>query len=157
MEFKVKNKLVEIVFDYRTMFKVDKKLATINAQTGESNNDGVGNLFNKILNQDDSGLVDLIILCAGKTLVKGVSEDDAISAIETWLSEHEAEDTGVLFEAIQQEMVDSGFFKQKILKYIGNMEQSLEYMQAQTATNEERELQVKAVEGLIGKMKSVLS
>jgi hypothetical protein len=30
MEFKVKNKVVEIKFDYRTMFKVDKQLATKN-------------------------------------------------------------------------------------------------------------------------------
>ena len=45
MEFKVKNKIIEIKFDYRTMFKVDKQLATKNKETGASNNDGVGTLF----------------------------------------------------------------------------------------------------------------
>jgi hypothetical protein len=39
MEFKVKNKIIEIKFDYRTMFKVDKQLATKNKDTGASNND----------------------------------------------------------------------------------------------------------------------
>ena len=93
MEFKVKNKVIEIVFDYRTMFKVDKKLASKNAETGMSNGDGVGNLFNKILNHDDDGIVDLILLSANKAFSRGVSEDDAIAAIEAWLDEHEEDST----------------------------------------------------------------
>lgn len=154
MEFKVKNKIIEIKFDYRTMFKVDKQLATKNKETGASNNDGVGTLFNNILNRNDAGLVDLILLSANKAFSKVISEDDAITAIEDWLVEHDAESTEILFEEIQQEMVDSGFFRNKILKYIENLETAVEYMKAQ---EDSEALQVEVTEKLIGKMKSALS
>lgn len=154
MEFKVKNKIIEIKFDYRTMFKVDKQLATKNKETGASNNDGVGTLFNNILNRNDEGLVDLILLSANKAFSKAISEDDAITAIEDWLVENGAEDTENLFEEIQQEMVDSGFFRNKILKYIENLETAVEYMKAQ---EDSEALQIEVTEKLIGKMKSALS
>lgn len=154
MKFKVKNKIIEIKFDYRTMFKVDKQLATKNKDTGASNNDGVGTLFNNILNRNDEGLVDLILLSANKAFSKAISEDDAITAIENWLADNEAADTESLFEEIQQEMVDSGFFKNKILKYIENLETAVEYMKAQ---EDSEALQVEITEKLIGKMKSALS
>lgn len=151
---KLKNKIIEIKFDYRTMFKVDKQLATKNKETGASNNDGVGTLFNNILNRNDEGLVDLILLSANKAFSKAISEDDAITAIEDWLVEHDAENTENLFEEIQQEMVDSGFFRNKILKYIENLETAVEYMKAQ---EDSEALQVEVIEKLIGKMKSALS
>ena len=154
MEFKVKNKIIEIKFDYRTMFKVDKQLATKNKETGSSNNDGVGTLFNNILNRNDEGLVDLILLSANKAFSKAISEDDAITAIEDWLVEHDAADTENLFEEVQQEMVDSGFFRNKILKYIENLETAVEYMKAQ---EDSEALQIEVTEKLIGKMKSALS
>lgn len=154
MEFKVKNKIIEIKFDYRTMFKVDKQLATKNKDTGASNNDGVGTLFNNILNRNDEGIVDLITLSANKAFSKAISEDDAITAIENWLVDNDADDTESLFEEIQQEMVDSGFFKNKILKYIENLETAVEYMKAQ---EDSEALQVEITEKLIGKMKSALS
>ena len=154
MEFKVKNKIIEIKFDYRTMFKVDKQLATKNKETGASNNDGVGTLFNNILNRNDEGLVDLILLSANKAFSKAISEDDAITAIEDWLVDNDAADTETLFEEIQQEMVDSGFFRNKILKYIENLETAVEYMKAQ---EDSEALQIEVTEKLIGKMKSALS
>lgn len=154
MEFKVKNKIIEIKFDYRTMFKVDKQLATKNKETGASNNDGVGTLFNNILNRNDAGIVDLITLSANKAFSKAISEDDAITAIEDWLVDNDAADTENLFEEIQQEMVDSGFFRNKILKYIENLETAVEYMKAQ---EDSEALQIEVTEKLIGKMKSALS
>ena len=154
MEFKVKNKIIEIKFDYRTMFKVDKQLATKNKETGASNNDGVGTLFNNILNRNDEGLVDLILLSANKAFSKAISEDDAITAIEDWLVDNDAVDTEILFEEIQQEMVDSGFFRNKILKYIENLETAVEYMKAQ---EDSEALQIEVTEKLIGEMKSALS
>ena len=153
MEFKVKNKIIEIKFDYRTMFKVDKQLATKNKETGASNNDGVGTLFNNILNRNDEGIVDLILLSANKAFTKAISEDDAITAIENWLVDNGAVDTEILLEEIQQEMVDSGFFKDKILKYMENLETAVEYMKAQ---EDSEALQIEVTEKLIGKMKSAL-
>ena len=157
MEFKVKNKVIEIVFDYRTMFKVDKKLASKNAETGMSNGDGVGNLFNKILNHDDDGIVDLILLSANKAFSRGVSEDDAIAAIEAWLDEHEEDSTKALFEEIQAEVIASGFFKEKILKYITNLKEALKTMKAQDNESEERALQIMGLEKIIGKMENAVS
>lgn len=157
MEFKVKNKVIEIVFDYRTMFKVDKKLASKNAETGMSNGDGVGNLFNKILNHDDDGIVDLILLSANKAFSRGVSEDDAIAAIEAWLDDHEEDSTKALFEEIQAEMIASGFFKEKILKYITNLKEALKTMKAQDNESEERALQIMGLEKIIGKMENAVS
>ena len=154
MEFKVKNKIIEIKFDYRTMFKVDKQLATKNKETGASNNDGVGTLFNNILNRNDAGIVDLITLSANKAFSKAISEDDAITAIEDWLVDNDAADTENLFEEIQQEMVDSGVFRKKSLKDIENLERAVEYMKAQ---EDSEALQIEVTEKLIGKMKSALS
>lgn len=104
------------------MFKVDKQLATKNKETGASNNDGVGTLFNNILNRNDEGIVDLITLSANKAFSKAISEDDAITAIENWLVDNDAEDTESLFEEIQQEMVDSGFSRTRfeIYRKLGN-------------------------------------
>ena len=51
-------------------------------------------------------------------------------------------------------MVDSGFFRNKILKYIENLETAVEYMKAQ---EDSEALQVEVTEKLIGKMKSALS
>ena len=68
--------------------------------------------------------------------------------------EHDAADTEILFEEIQQEMVDSGFFRNKTLKYIENLETAVEYMKAQ---EDSEALQIEVTEKLIGKMKSALS
>nr|DAE05893.1 MAG TPA: tail assembly chaperone protein [Siphoviridae sp. ctSqu13] len=154
MEFKVKNKVVEIKFDYRTMFKVDKQLATKNKETGASNNDGVGTLFNNILNHNDQGLVDLIVLAGKSVLGKAITEDDAITAIENWLVENEADDTKKLFEEIKEEMIESGFFKNKILKYIKGMQKALEYLKAKDNVDA---IEVQAVKDMILEMQNALS
>ena len=58
------------------MFKADKQLATKNKDTGASNNDGIiGTLFNNIINRNDEGLVDLILLSANKAFSKAISEE----------------------------------------------------------------------------------
>ena len=123
MEFKTKNnKVIKIKFDFRTMFMINKQLATKNKDTGASNNDGVGTLFNNILNHNEQGLIDLITVAGKTSLGKALTEDDAIVAIEKWLEDNDAEDTEKLFEEIKEEMIESGFFKGKILKYIKGMQ-----------------------------------
>lgn len=123
MEFKTKNnKVIKIKFDFRTMFMINKQLATKNKDTGVSNNDGVGTLFNNILNHNEQGLIDLITVAGKTSLGKALTEDDAIVAIEKWLEDNDAEDTEKLFDEIKEEMIESGFFKGKILKYIKGMQ-----------------------------------
>lgn len=97
-------------------------MGSVNQETGEKNKDGVGVLFNGIINRDDDSLAELIVLASSKFVTKGATEEDAIKAIENWIDEHDADSTEGLFEEIQQEMVDSGFFKEdfQIYREFGN-------------------------------------
>lgn len=154
MELKANKKIIEIKFNYRMMFKVDKKLATRNQETGASNNDGVGTLFSQILNRDDNGLVSLIKLASSQVGKKDFTDDDAIDVIEQWLEDNEATSTEGLFQAVQDEMVESGFFKDKISKYIDNMKKVIDYLKSKEG---EDSIQVTSVLELIGKMENALS
>lgn len=49
MEFTAAKRNIDIKFDFKTMFKINNKLGTINPETGERNADGVGALFFNIL------------------------------------------------------------------------------------------------------------
>ncbi|MDG4506373.1 hypothetical protein NOL38_08930 [Streptococcus suis] len=159
MEIKVKSTVVNIKFDYSLMFSVDKELATRNKETGQSNNDGVGALFLKILNKEDSGIVDLIKISMPKS-AKNVAENDIIAAIGNHI-EHLVVEEGMeieaaydsIFNEIKQEMVDSGFFKSKISKYLKNLEKARRYFE----TQEDSEMQLEEFDEIIGTMKSALS
>lgn len=157
MEFNVAKKIVEIKFDYRLMFKIDKDMATKDAN-GQSAGNGVGALFFKIVNRDDQGIVDLIQYCASKKS-KAVSEDEALAAIEARFEKSESDDPQEeLFQEIEEEMVQSGFFKKKILKYIENMKLGQELAQAQAGAGDQTaEAQVKAISEIIGKMENAVS
>ena len=145
MEFNVAKKIVEIKFDYRLMFKIDKDMATKDAN-GQAAGNGVGALFFKIVNRDDQGIVDLIQYCASK---KG----------EARFEKSESDDPQEeLFQEIEEEMVQSGFFKKKILKYIESMKLGQELAQAQAeAGDQTAEAQVKAISEIIGKMENAVS
>ncbi|HFI0398416.1 TPA: tail assembly chaperone [Streptococcus suis] len=159
MEIKVKSTTVNIKFDYALMFSVDKELATRNKETGQSNNDGVGALFLKILNKEDSGIVDLIKISMPKS-AKNVAENDIIAAIGNHI-EHLVVEEGMeieaaydsIFNEIKQEMVDSGFFKSKISKYLKNLEKARRYFE----TQEDSEMQLEEFDEIIGTMKNALS
>ncbi|MEG3234979.1 tail assembly chaperone [Streptococcus suis] len=158
MEIKVKSTVVTISFNYLLMFKVDKELATKNPETGLSNNDGVGSLFLKILNKEDSGLVDLIKASLPKS-AKNITEEDIVVAIgehiDRLVEAGEDAETAYhsIFEEIKQEMVDSGFFKSKISKYLTNLEKVRRYYESQ----EESKMQLTEFDEIIGTMKSALS
>ncbi|EZK68236.1 hypothetical protein Z482_01182 [Streptococcus pyogenes ABC020047395] len=65
MEFTAAKRNIDIKFDFKTMFKINNKLGTINPETGERNADGVGALFFNILERNESAIVDLVRLSAG--------------------------------------------------------------------------------------------
>ena len=136
---------------------IDKDMATKDAN-GQSAGNGVGALFFKIVNRDDQGIVDLIQYCASKK-GKAVSEDEALAAIEARFEKSESDDPQEeLFQEIEEEMVQSGFFKKKILKYIENMKLGQELAQAQAeAGDQTAEAQVKAISEIIGKMENAVS
>lgn len=155
MEFKTKNnKVIKIKFDFRTMFMINKQLATKNKDTGAGNNDGVGTLFNNILNHNEQGLIDLITVAGKTSLGKALTEDDAIVAIEKWLEDNNAEDTEKLFEEIKEEMIESGFFKRKISQYIKAMQKALNYLAAKEDVDT---IEVETVKEMISEMQNALS
>nr|DAO64609.1 MAG TPA: tail assembly chaperone protein [Caudoviricetes sp.]DAS42900.1 MAG TPA: tail assembly chaperone protein [Caudoviricetes sp.] len=158
MEFTVGSRTIEIKFDYMLMFKVNKDLSTRD-DNGGSNEDGVGALFLRIVERNDSALVDLIKLCASKK-AKAVSDEEALSAIAAKLEELDATNTEPIFKAIEEEMVDSGFFNEKVLKYIGKLELALTYLKAKSETAEDQataRFQIEQMEAQIGRMKNALS
>lgn len=153
-EIEVKGKPLEIKFDYRTMFKANKKLASDNPETGQKNDDGASNLFSRILEQDDEAVFDLIRLVwtGGK-----LTENDLFDAVEGFMAEYDDESEGydALFDGIKQEMLDSGFFKKKLNKQIENMEKGKEILKERDG--EQSQLQVKALDGLLNSMKKEIS
>ncbi|MGX7077363.1 tail assembly chaperone [Globicatella sanguinis] len=151
MEFKVGNRMVEVAFDYKTMFKVDKQLASKNPQTNELNNDGVGVLFTQVLNREDDAIINLIKVSSNQNK-KALSEGEILDAVASYVEENGYIET---FEELEKEMVDSGFFNVKISKYIENMEQAIGWMEEEQ--NKANSMEVKAIKGIIGKMKSALS
>lgn len=158
MEIKVKSTNVVIKFDYALMFKIDKELATKNQETGVKNNDGIGSLFLKILTKDDTGIVDLIKAALPKS-AKNITDDDVVAAIGNHI-EHLVEDGmdietayDSIFDSIKDEMVDSGFFKSKISKYLTNLEKVRKYYENQ----EDSEVQLNEFDEIIGMMKNALS
>lgn len=158
MEFTVGSRTIEIKFDYMLMFKVNKDLSTRD-DNGGSNEDGVGALFLRIVERNDSALVDLIKLCASKK-AKAVSDEEALSAIALKLEEMDATNTEPIFKAIEEEMVDSGFFNEKVLKYIEKLELALKYLKAKSETAEDQataQFQIEQTEAQIGRMKNALS
>ncbi|HEO5725727.1 TPA: tail assembly chaperone [Streptococcus agalactiae] len=151
MELTVAKRNIEIKFDFKTMFKINNKLGTVNKETGERNSDGVGTLFYKILERDDSALVDLIKLSVGSGK-KALSEDEVLDSIAELVEEEGS--TEALFKEIENDMVDSGFFKEKISKYIESMEKSVKYLEAREDADK---AQIQIVKDMIGKMKDAIS
>lgn len=156
MEFTVKGKQVEVKFNFGFMFKVDKKLGTTDAN-GNKNKDGIGTLFGKIVDQDETGIIDLIEVI---TPFK-ITEEDAIEAISLYLEEiggDEGEAYDKLFEDVKQEMLDSGFTRKKILKYIKNLEDVIPIIKAQAKEEDtETKVQIQAIQSRIGSLNKAVS
>lgn len=151
MEITVARKNVEIKFDFKSMYKINNRLGTINNETGQRNSDGVGSLFYKVLERDDSAIVELIRL-ASSNGKKVPTDDEILDAIAAIVEEEGS--TESLFKELEEDMVASGFFTEKISKYIENMEKSVEYLKAR---EDEDEAQIAVVEDMIGKMKGAIS
>lgn len=158
MEFTVGSRAIEIKFDYMTMYKVNRDLGS-QGTDGSRNEDGVGALFLRVVDRNDSALVDLIKLCASKK-AKAVSDEEAIKAIADKMEDLGAESTEPLFEALEEEMVESGFFKEKVSKYLENLELGLKYLKAKAETAEDKaqaELQIEQTEAQIGRLRNAIS
>lgn len=151
MEFVIAGRKVEIDFDFATMYKINTKLGTVNQDTGGRNEDGVGSLFYRVLEREESALVDLISIAvkAGK---KAPTEEQIIEGIGKVVEEDGTTDR--LFQEIEDEMVASGFFKGKISKYVDNMKKTVGYLETQENVND---TQIQVINDMIGKMSDAIS
>lgn len=150
---KVKEKELPIKFNYRMVFKANKKLGSINQETKERNSDGAGVLFAKVLEQDDDALFEIIGLAAKEKL----SENEIFEAIEDFFSKYDDEEEAydAIFNQMKDEMLESGFFKKKIKKYVDNLEKAIEVLKKKK-TDESKD-QVEAIKELADKMKKEIS
>lgn len=151
--FKIKGKDVSIKFNYRMMFKANKKLGTKN-EDGESQNDGAGVLFVQIMERDDDAVINLLELVDPKA-----TENECLDAIASYIEdldiEDEAEAYEQMFKDVEEEMLDSGFFMSKVQKYIENLEKAVEVLEAKK--DSEAKEQAKAVKELAERMKKEIS
>ena len=153
MEFTVGSRAIEIKFDYMLMFKVNRELSSRD-ENGQPNEDGVGALFLRVVERND-----LIKLCASKK-AKAISDEEALTAISAKLEELDATTTEPIFKAIEEEMVDSGFFNEKVLKYIEKLELALKYLKAKAETAQDQataQFQIEQTEAQIGRLKNAIS
>ncbi|MDK6292735.1 tail assembly chaperone, partial [Aerococcus urinae] len=147
----IKDKPEEVTFNYRLMFKMNKKLGTTNQETGGKNNDGVGSFFSRIIAEDDQAIIDLFTLINPK-----LTENDILSAIETYIGDENVEEKyKSLFANIKEEMIESGFFKKKISDYIKNLEKVVELLKKRD--DEDTKLQVGALQEQLGEMKAAIN
>ncbi|MDN6261470.1 MAG: hypothetical protein L0J21_07005 [Staphylococcus simulans] len=152
----LKGKQLEIKFNYGMLFKANKKLGTKDAQ-GNSQNDGAGVLFVKVLEEDDDALFDIIKLASKDK----VTDEDIAKSVQDFVETFEDEEEGysMVFETLKQEMLDSGFFVKKLKKYINNLEKAADYLKRQQPTEEIQnpEQQAKAVKDLADRIKKEIS
>lgn len=150
---KVKGNELPIKFNYRMVFKANKRLGTVNPETNQRNADGAGVLFVKVLEQDDDALFEIINLAATKDL----TENEIFDAIEDFFSEYDDEEKAydAIFDQMKEEMLESGFFKKKIKKYVENLEKAVEALQKKD--DEESKDQVEAIQKLADRMTKELS
>ena len=150
---------VELKFDFAFMFKVDKAMSTKNAETGQPNMDGVGALFTGIANRDEEALVALLQTASKRSLSKELTEDEAVASLEKKFEEIGTDDPEeALFAEIQADMVASGFFKKKILKYIEQLEMAYDFMREQKTDDEQvKAFQLKQFKKQISLLKGAIS
>jgi hypothetical protein len=81
-----------------------------------------------------------------------MNDDEILDAIAAIVEEEGS--TESLFKELEEDMVASGFFTEKISKYIANMEKTVTYLKAR---EDEDEAQIAVVEDMIGKMRDAIS
>lgn len=144
----VKGKELEIKFNFRLMFKVNKELATKD-DNGVNQENGAGQLFMNITERKDSALIDLIKIASGD---KKLTDNDIVDAIGDYAEEHGYE---TLYEEVEAEMLNSGFFLQKIHKTLEDMKFGQSLM---TNSKDEQEvMQAKAIDKVITRLEKKIS
>lgn len=148
-QIKVKGKELDIKFNYRLMYQANRELSQVDEQGNNAGN-GAAQLFMQITEQQDEAVHDLLRLSwkgPGK-----LSEDDRIEAISEYVEEYGYE---TLFETLEQELLDSGFFVAKIKKWMKDMERGAKLLE--NKDSEEAKVQAEAIREMIDSNKKKLS
>lgn len=143
----IKNKDLEIKFNYQLMFKANRQLSTVD-ENGQRAENGAGQLFVDILERKDSAVFNLINLADARKL----SEDEIVNGIAKYAEENGYE---TLFEEIEAEMIASDFFKPKIEKYLADMKFGKDLL-GEPETKEET-TQRKALDMMIDRLQNAIS
>lgn len=151
----VKKKEQKIKFNFALNFKANKKLGSKD-KDGNSQNDGAGILFVKVLEKEDDALIDLLQL-----VDKSYTENDIIQAISDYVEnlvtdevdEEQAYDQ--IFIDLKEEMLRSGFFLSKIRKYQENLEKAQKVLIGQKT--DESTLQAEQIKELAERIKKEIS
>jgi predicted transposase YdaD len=149
--FNVNGNEQEIKFDFRTLFKANRKLSTENPETKQKNNDGALNLFSAINDGSEEGIIDLIQL----TSKKKVSEEQALEAMENYMLESgldEEEAYNQIFVDVKEEILDSGFFVGKLKKQIESVEKGAKTIEKHGT--DEQKTQVGVMKDMIASVKN---
>ena len=150
----VKGEPLEIKFNYRTMYKANSELGSVD-EKGNKNKDGASSLFSRVMDEDDTAIRDLINLVhKGKKL----TEDEIFDSIEGYIEEqdgNEEEAYKSLFTNMKEEMLDSGFFVSKLNKQIENMEKGTKLLKSKK--DEESQNQAQILGDMIDSMKKEIS
>ncbi len=152
-EINVKGQLLEIKFNYRTMYKANRELGSID-ENGNKQEDGASNLFLRVLQQDDSAIFDLIKLTYKG---KGLKEDDIFDALEERFegAEDEAKAYDELFDDMKDEMLRSGFFTRKLEAQIENLEKGITILEARE--DKDSQTQATMLRDVVGTAKKEIS
>lgn len=144
----VAGKELDIKFNFGLMFKVNKELATTD-DNGVKQENGAGQLFMDITERKDSALINLIRIASKD---KKLTDDKIIDAIEVYAEEHGYDE---LYDAIEQELLDSGFFMQKIQKTLDDMRFGQELLS--NTEDETKKQQALAVEKVVARLEKKIS
>ncbi|HAC2411855.1 TPA_asm: hypothetical protein GJA98_14960 [Listeria monocytogenes] len=154
-ELEIAGENKEIKFNYGLVFKINRGFSTKDENTGELHGNGAGTLFARILDKDDTALFELLQL-----VFKGkgkLDEQKYFETIEKYAESFDDEEEAMnsLFDEVKAEMVRSGFFKQKVKKYIENLEKGLKTLEK--SEKKEEQNQAEAMKTLAEDMKKEIS
>lgn len=150
--FDINGKEQEIKFNFRLLFKANRKLSSKDPETGEVGNNGALNLFTQINDGREEGIINLIQLASGN---KKVTEDVALEAIEAYMIQTGLDDEEAynqIFIDVKEEILDSGFFVGKIKKQVEALENNVATIEKHGT--EEQKTQVKVMKDMIDSVKN---
>lgn len=135
-------KEVEGKFGYGSLFRANSKFSNHDDQ-GNSMDDGAAMLFYRLTQGDVTVISDIIsILVEGK-----VNESDVFGAVDDMTDGGDQDKVDELMDNFKEEMLESGFFKKTIQKYIKTLEEGIGALQAKE--DKDSKMQVQAMQTLL--------